>query len=64
MLDEFERAAERDPEARGTRVITLQHMERHALRGLRTDAGQAAQRLDQLFEARGVFHCRMMGDER
>ena len=40
----------------GAVAILLQQMERHALRGFRPDAGQAAQRFDQANQGRRIDH--------
>jgi hypothetical protein len=37
-------------------TIALEQVERHALRGLRPDSGQAPQRLDQAVERRWIQH--------
>src|SRR5262249_47950614 len=44
-------------------AIALEHMERHALRALRADAGKAAQRVDEVGEeGRAGGHVRMFED--
>ena len=56
MPDLGERLIERATEPLRTRVVSLQQVEGHALRRLRPDAGQAAQRVDQFFEGGRCFH--------
>ena len=54
--DAIQRLLQRFGKKAGTVAILLQQMERHALRGLRPDAGQAAQRFDETDQGRRIDH--------
>ena len=53
MADLFDRLGQRVRQPLAARALALQHVVGHALRGLRADARQHAERFDQLFEQRG-----------
>jgi len=53
MADPRQGVLQRSRQLSRPRSITLQEMVGHALRGLRTDAGQNPERLDQAFQALG-----------
>ena len=55
MADALEREPERVAEALRPGLVALQQVIGHALRRLRPDAGQAAQRGDELIESRRVL---------
>jgi len=53
---QLERGVERERQPLRPFAVVLQKMERHALRRLGSDAGQAAQRLGQLLETAERLH--------
>jgi hypothetical protein len=56
MADALERQSQRLRETPGAGLVTLQQVIGHALRGLRADAGEAAECGDELIEGGGCFH--------
>jgi hypothetical protein len=56
VSDALDRERETLGESLRTGAIPFEHVERHALRGFRADAGQATQRVDEVVEERRGRH--------
>lgn len=62
MPDFRQSLTERASEPMRAGLITLQQVKRHALRGFRPNAGQAAQGFDQFFDGGGRFQLAKVSD--